>query len=89
MGLAHPTIHPYGVFPTSDKARPVLVSVQNEREFASLCATVLRQVRAAAPVPPCACRAPLRAAWLLPHHPALARCLSAALVLVTLLLSWA
>lgn len=92
MGLAHPTIHPYGVYSTADQvgtlgprnstplfcgrreylhgerlsmlflliivsttdssdavlcrhvqARPVLISIQNEREFAALCTTVLLQ----------------------------------------------
>jgi itaconate CoA-transferase len=38
---AHPTIHPYGVFETADGA-PLLISIQNEREFAQLCKIVLR-----------------------------------------------
>lgn len=38
VGLAHPTIHPYGVYQTT--GAPVLISIQNEREFASLCAVV-------------------------------------------------
>jgi crotonobetainyl-CoA:carnitine CoA-transferase CaiB-like acyl-CoA transferase len=37
---AHPTIHPYGVFDTADGA-PILISIQNEREFAQLCKIVL------------------------------------------------
>ncbi len=37
MGLAHPSISPYGAFPTSDGAL-VLISIQNEREWASFCA---------------------------------------------------
>ena len=37
MGLAHPTICPYGAFATSDGAL-VLISIQNEREWADFCA---------------------------------------------------
>ncbi len=37
MGLAHPSICPYGAFPTSDGAL-VLISIQNEREWADFCA---------------------------------------------------
>ncbi len=37
MGLAHPSICPYGAFPTSDGAL-VLISIQNEREWAEFCA---------------------------------------------------
>ena len=40
VGLGHPTICPYGAFPTRD-GTPVLISIQNEREWASLCAGVL------------------------------------------------
>ena len=40
LGLAHPTVCPYGVFDTADGA-PVLISVQNEREWASFCTGVL------------------------------------------------
>jgi crotonobetainyl-CoA:carnitine CoA-transferase CaiB-like acyl-CoA transferase len=40
MGLAHPSICPYGAFETSDGAL-VLISIQNEREWANFCATVL------------------------------------------------
>ena len=42
FGLFHPSIHPYGAYPTSD-GRLVLISIQNEREFHSLCANVLEQ----------------------------------------------
>lgn len=41
VGLAHPTIAPYGAFPSAD-GRPVLISIQNEREWKRLCAEVLR-----------------------------------------------
>ena len=41
VGLAHPTIHPYGVFDTADGA-PLLIAIQNEREFATLCSIVLQ-----------------------------------------------
>jgi itaconate CoA-transferase len=40
MGLAHPTICPYGAFTTADGAR-VLIAIQNEREWASFCADFL------------------------------------------------
>jgi crotonobetainyl-CoA:carnitine CoA-transferase CaiB-like acyl-CoA transferase len=37
IGLAHPSICPYGAFPTKDGAL-VLISIQNEREWADFCA---------------------------------------------------
>jgi crotonobetainyl-CoA:carnitine CoA-transferase CaiB-like acyl-CoA transferase len=37
VGLAHPSICPYGAFATKDGAL-VLISIQNEREFANFCA---------------------------------------------------
>lgn len=40
VGLAHPSIAPYGAFPTRDGSL-VLLSIQNEREWARLCARVL------------------------------------------------
>ncbi len=40
VGLAHPSICPYGAFPTADGAL-VLISIQNEREWADLCRDVL------------------------------------------------
>ncbi|WP_439574741.1 CaiB/BaiF CoA transferase family protein [Phreatobacter sp.] len=40
IGLAHPSISPYGVFTTAD-GRPVLISIQSEREWAAFCAGVL------------------------------------------------
>ncbi|OJY76850.1 MAG: carnitine dehydratase [Rhodospirillales bacterium 70-18] len=40
MGLAHPSICPYGAFATSDGAL-VLISIQNEREWADFCARFL------------------------------------------------
>lgn len=40
LGLTHPTIAPYGVYGTQDKV-PVLISIQNDREFARLCEGVL------------------------------------------------
>jgi crotonobetainyl-CoA:carnitine CoA-transferase CaiB-like acyl-CoA transferase len=42
VGLAHPSICPYGAFATQDGAL-VLVAIQNEREFAAFCAGVLRE----------------------------------------------
>ncbi|WP_158925033.1 CaiB/BaiF CoA-transferase family protein [Acidisphaera sp. S103] len=40
MGLAHPSICPYGAFATKDGAL-VLISIQNEREWAMFCAKFL------------------------------------------------
>lgn len=40
LGLRHPTIAPYGVFPCSD-GKEVLLSIQNEREWARLCDILL------------------------------------------------
>jgi crotonobetainyl-CoA:carnitine CoA-transferase CaiB-like acyl-CoA transferase len=39
-GLHHPTIAPYGAYPCGD-GRAVLISIQNEREWESLCRLVL------------------------------------------------
>ncbi|MDQ2802843.1 MAG: CoA transferase, partial [Pseudomonadota bacterium] len=41
VGLAHPSICPYGAFATRD-GHLVLISIQNEREWASFCAGILR-----------------------------------------------
>ena len=40
VGLAHPSICPYGAFPTRDGSL-VLISIQNEREWARFCAEFL------------------------------------------------
>jgi itaconate CoA-transferase len=40
LGLAHPAIAPYGVYHTKDGV-PVLISIQNDREFARFCHSVL------------------------------------------------
>lgn len=40
LGLAHPSISPYGAFATADDSL-VLISIQNEREWAAFCADVL------------------------------------------------
>src|SRR5690242_16834322 len=40
MGLAHPSIAPYGVFRSSD-GREILISIQSEREWRKFCADVL------------------------------------------------
>ena len=40
MGLAHPSIAPYGVF-TSQDGKDILISIQSEREWKKLCADVL------------------------------------------------
>lgn len=42
MGLKHPSIHPYGAYETREGA-PVLISIQNEREFSDFCTQVLEQ----------------------------------------------
>ena len=40
MGLAHPSICPYGAFKTSD-GKIILLSIQNEREWKRFCADIL------------------------------------------------
>lgn len=40
LGLTHPFIAPYGVYPSSDQV-PVLISIQNDREFDRLCHNVI------------------------------------------------
>ena len=40
LGLTHPFIAPYGVYPTSDDV-PILISIQNDKEWARLCTQVL------------------------------------------------
>ena len=42
MGLAHPSICPYGAFTTADGAT-ILISIQNEREWAAFCTHFLLQ----------------------------------------------
>jgi formyl-CoA transferase len=42
MGLAHPSIAPYGVFRSKD-GKGILISIQSEREWKKLCAEVLGQ----------------------------------------------
>ena len=42
VGIAHPGIAPYGVFVSGD-GQPFVLSVQNEREWASLCTQFLRR----------------------------------------------
>ncbi len=41
VGLAHPSISPYGVFPSRDGAQ-ILISIQNEREWRMFCRHVLQ-----------------------------------------------
>ncbi|MCC2597402.1 CoA transferase [Pusillimonas sp. MFBS29] len=41
-GAAHATIYPYGPFPAGDGSE-VMLGLQNEREWAAFCATVLQQ----------------------------------------------
>ncbi|MBS0550184.1 MAG: CoA transferase [Proteobacteria bacterium] len=40
LGLTHPMIAPYGVYPSADKV-PLLISIQNDREFNRLCEGVM------------------------------------------------
>jgi itaconate CoA-transferase len=42
MGLAHPSICPYGAFPLADGSL-VLIAIQNEREWAEFCAEFLHE----------------------------------------------
>ena len=44
VGLNHPSIHPYGAYGTADGGA-ILFAIQNEREFARLCADVLLDAR--------------------------------------------
>ena len=46
-GLNHPTIAPYGAYAGAD-GRPVLLAIQNEREWAGFCAEVLARPELAA-----------------------------------------
>jgi len=41
QGLRHPSVQPYRAYETSGD--PILISIQNEREFANLCCRVLRR----------------------------------------------
>ncbi|XWN29326.1 MAG: CaiB/BaiF CoA-transferase family protein [Devosia sp.] len=43
QGLKHPTIAPYGVFTCRD-GKQILISIQNEREWATLCEALLGEV---------------------------------------------
>jgi crotonobetainyl-CoA:carnitine CoA-transferase CaiB-like acyl-CoA transferase len=40
MGLAHPSVAPYGLFTTGD-GKEILISIQNEREWQRFCAEIL------------------------------------------------
>jgi len=42
VGLAHPTICPYGAFSIAN-GTPILIAIQNEREWSDFCLHVLRQ----------------------------------------------
>ena len=46
IGLAHPSIAPYGVFATRD-GREILISIQSDREWAKFCAVFLQEPAAA------------------------------------------
>jgi crotonobetainyl-CoA:carnitine CoA-transferase CaiB-like acyl-CoA transferase len=47
VGLNHPSIAPYGVYPTGD-GREIIIAIQNEREWQRLCTEVLEQPELAA-----------------------------------------
>ncbi len=47
VGMAHPSIAPYGVFTASD-GEPILISVQSDREWAKLCRDFLHRPELAA-----------------------------------------
>src|SRR5919199_5072025 len=47
VGLAHPSIAPYGAFAASD-GKEIVVSIQNEREWVRFCAEILRAPELAA-----------------------------------------
>jgi itaconate CoA-transferase len=47
IGLSHSALAPYGVFETADKV-PILISIQNDREWAVFCAKVLQRPELAA-----------------------------------------
>jgi crotonobetainyl-CoA:carnitine CoA-transferase CaiB-like acyl-CoA transferase len=40
VGLMHPTVAPYEAFPTKDDV-PIVISIQNEREWARFCAEII------------------------------------------------
>lgn len=42
LGLTHPKLAPYGVFATAD-GMPILISIQNDREWVLLCTKVLKR----------------------------------------------
>jgi crotonobetainyl-CoA:carnitine CoA-transferase CaiB-like acyl-CoA transferase len=43
MGLAHPSVAPYGLFATAD-GKEILIAIQNEREWQRFCAEILGNV---------------------------------------------
>lgn len=47
LGLSHPALAPYGVFQTADGI-PILISIQNDREWVVLCNKVLKRPELAA-----------------------------------------
>jgi formyl-CoA transferase len=47
LGLTHPTVAPYGVFQSAEGAA-ILISIQNDREWAVLCTKVLKRPELAA-----------------------------------------
>lgn len=47
IGLSHPSLAPYGVFQTADNV-PILISIQNDREWVVFCTKVLERPELAA-----------------------------------------
>ena len=45
MGLAHPSVAPYGLFATAD-GKEILIAIQNEREWRRFCAEILGDAEA-------------------------------------------
>jgi itaconate CoA-transferase len=46
LGMTHPTLAPYGVFDTADGI-PILIAIQNDREWSRLCSRVIDRPEAA------------------------------------------
>jgi len=74
VGMEHATIAPYGPFMTGDGAT-VLIAIQNEREWASFCATVLEDPAVA--VDPRFVRGSARVANRVPLNELISRCFAA------------
>jgi len=71
LGLTHPTVAPYGVFQSADGV-PILISIQNDREWVVLCNKVLQRPELA--TDPRFATSPARAANRAETDGAVARC---------------